>query len=113
MRGAGEMTQGDLFNTASRLPYGGDPPAQKHSKTSVTAAKTIKKHIGPLHQKILDFLTRNPMGACDEKMGMLLGMGLNTLRPRRRELQLIGRVKDSDRTELTASGRTATIWVLA
>lgn len=92
-------------------PYGGQPPRQKHSATSVAAANSIKQRVGPLHQKILDYLTRNPGGASDEKLSDDLDMGLNTVRPRRRELQLMERVGDSGRTTLTKSGRRAVIWI--
>lgn len=105
----------DLFEYRAppKLPYGGEAPRQKHSATSTAAAQKIKKKIGPLHQKILDYLTSHPGGASDEKMGSDLDMGLNTLRPRRRELQLMDQIVDSERTILTESGRSAVVWVKA
>lgn len=96
----------DLFNT---VPYGG-PPAQRHSRTSQKAAASIKYRIGDLHRAILQWLESNPQGACDERMAGELDMGLNTFRPRRRELQLMGYVEDSGRTEMTKSGRGAVVW---
>lgn len=36
----------------------------------------------------------------------------NILRPRRRELELMGIVEDSGKTALTRSGRSAVIWKL-
>jgi hypothetical protein len=95
------------------LPYGGEPPSQKHSPTSIAAAASIKMRIGPMHRKILAWLEQNPSGASDERMARVLGIGQNTFRPRRRELQLLGRIKDSGRKELTDSGSDAVIWVLA
>lgn len=94
-------------------PYGGEPPSQAHSRTSKDAAASIKRHIGPLHRKILDWLNRHPAGASDERMARELDIGLNTFRPRRRELQLMEYVEDSGRTELTGSRRNAVIWVRA
>lgn len=99
--------QRDLFEI-----YGGEPPSQKHSRTSQSAAASIRKRIGPLHQKILKYLQDNPRGNTDEALGTNLGIVMNTLRPRRRELQLMGRVRDSGRTALTVSRRSAVIWIL-
>jgi hypothetical protein len=93
--------------------YGGDPPAQKHSRTSLDAASSIKQRIGPLHASILAWLSNHPQGGSDERIARELNMGQNTFRPRRRELQLMGRVIDSGRTELTQARRSAVIWVLA
>lgn len=95
------------------LPYDGEPPAQKHSRTSLDAAASIKRRIGPLHHQILNWLDEHPSGASDERMARELDMGLNTFRPRRRELQLMQYIEDSGRTELTRSGRHAVIWVRA
>lgn len=98
--------QSDLFG-----PYGGEPPHQKHSRTSRAAAASIKKRIGPLHRRILDYLNATPDGATDEQMMAALDLGGNTLRPRRRELQLMGYIRDSGRTALTQSRRSAVIWI--
>lgn len=89
------------------------PPSQPHSPTSIAAAVAIKPRIGPLHQKILDYLERHSSGATDEGMQTDLDIGANTQRPRRRELQTMGRIKDSGRTGLTRSGSKAVLWVLA
>lgn len=103
----------DLFGYAP-LPYRGDPPAQSHSVTSIAAAQSIRKSIGPLHQRILSFLAELPnMGATDEEMQFELDMPANTQRPRRRELELMGRITDSGKTRLTRSGREAVIWRLS
>lgn len=99
----------DLFGN---LPYAGKPPSVRHSETSQAAAERIKYRIGPLHRQIIDFLTRNPRGASDERMQSDIPMPANTQRPRRRELELVGRVADSGRRELTESKREAVIWVL-
>jgi len=101
--------QPDLFDT--RLPYKGEPPAQKHSATSQAAAQSIVKSIGPLHTRVLAYLTANPKGATDERLMSELDLGGNTLRPRRRELQLMGLIRDSGATALTRSGRNAVVWV--
>lgn len=87
------------------------PPFQPHSTTSRDAARSIAKHSGHDRQRVLAYLKQHPEGATDEAMGFALGLSGNTLRPRRRELQQAGLVKDSGRYELTASKRRATVWV--
>ena len=71
--------QTDLFG---ELPYGGEPPSQRHSDTSRAAAERIKKRIGPLHLKVLNFLSAVG-GATDEEMQQHIPMAANTQRPRR------------------------------
>jgi hypothetical protein len=93
-------------------PYGGDPPSVSHSETSQAAARQIKKRVGPLHLVIIKFLTDNPHGATDEEMQIRIPMPANTERPRRRELELLGRVADSGRRKLTSTGRMAVVWAL-
>ena len=98
------MSQYDLF--------GGEPPSQRHSETSRAAAARIKKRIGPLHARLLAHLARVG-GATDEEMQRDIPMAANTQRPRRRELQLMGRVMNSGRRRLTASRSDAVVWILA
>lgn len=110
--------QPDLFTAIDRypqapLPYNDSPPAQKHSQTSTEAAEKIRPRVGKLHRLVLDYLAQHPAGATDEQLMDALDLGGNTLRPRRRELQLMGLVADSERTALTRSGRNAVVWVKA
>jgi hypothetical protein len=109
-----ESAGGDLFDfrEPKRAPYNGEAPFQKHSSTSAEAAKSVEKKIGPLHRRILDYLTEHRAGATDERLMSDLDLGGNTLRPRRRELQLMERIRDSGRTAKTKSGREAVIWVI-
>lgn len=103
------MTQYTLFN--------GNPPSVAHSETSQAAAESIKGKIGPLHARILRYLTNLRLvvdiGATDEEMQRALSMPPNTQRPRRRELQLMGRIVDSGIRRPTSSGRDAVVWKLA
>lgn len=101
----------DLFGHPGH-PYGGRAPSVRHSETSRAAAESIRKRIGPLHMEIIGFLTCNPRGATDEEMQTQIPMPANTQRPRRRELEIIGRVMDSARRRLTRSKRLAVVWVL-
>jgi len=102
--------QKDLFEDYAL--YDGDPPHQRHSETSREAAASIRKHIGPMHKLIINWMTANPAGGSDERVAHLLGMVQNTYRPRRIELTQMGRLHDSGRTELTQSGRSAVVWSL-
>ena len=48
----------------------------------------------------------------DEEIQISLGMNPSTVRPRRRELVLLGRVMHDGRFKSTMSGRRARIWVV-
>jgi hypothetical protein len=50
-------------------------------------------------------------GLTDEEQQNLLKMNPSTQRPRRRELQKAGRIRDSRRKRKTASGARAIVWV--
>jgi hypothetical protein len=95
------------------LPYGGEPPAQSHSRTSIAAADRLRKRVGPLHQKVLRYLQTNLAGATDEMLCDELGLVGNTERPWRRELQLMGYIEDRGRVARTRSGRDAVVWIIA
>ncbi len=87
------------------------PPAQRHSPTSKAAAEQIKRAISPLHNRILAALKLKPM--TDEEMQDSLKMSANTQRPRRRELQIMGKIMDCGQTRLCRSGRSAVVWRIA
>lgn len=90
------------------------PPAQRHSATSMEAARLISGKAGTLREKVRQFLElRGKAGATDEEIQSGLVMAANTERPRRRELEQAGIVRDSGMTRTTTSGRAATVWVLA
>lgn len=91
--------------------YGAHAPAQSHSPTSLAAAASIEPRLGKLQLKVLAYLQATPEGATDEEMQTALAMGSNTQRPRRRELQLAGLLKDSGRTRPLRSGKDAAVWI--
>lgn len=101
----------DLFDYVPP-PYHGEPPAQPHSRTSIAAAESIRTSVGPLHVRILTYLREVAHfgGSTDEEMQINLDMGANTQRPRRRELELMGKIEDSGNTRPTKSGREAVVW---
>ena len=87
-------------------------PYVPHSATSRTAAKSIKPVASALRMAVLAFIRgRGWRGATDDEIQIELGMGGNTQRPRRRELEQASMVKDSGLRRLTVSGRAAVVWV--
>lgn len=89
-----------------------DPPAQRHSATSVDAADAIRPQANRLRAVVWDAIRAAGMdGLTDEEIQERLNMVGNTARPRRRELQLAGRVRDSGKTRPTRRGRKAVVWV--
>jgi len=91
--------------------YHGEPPAQKHSETSVAAAESMKPTAESRRQEVLRFLKkRGPYGATDEEGQLALKMEGNTYRPRRIELVAAGLVVESPEKRKTTTGRFATVW---
>lgn len=89
-----------------------DPPAQRHSGTSVEAAEGIRPSTNRLRMVVLTELERvGPMGLTDEEIIDRTGLSPSTARPRRIELVQGGQVRDSGGTRQTRSGRRATVWV--
>jgi len=80
-------------------------------ETRRAARDLIKPTAETLRQQVLAYLTRRgAYGATDEEMQNNLNMKGNTQRPRRRELVLAGKVKDSGKTRPTATSK-ATVWI--
>lgn len=89
-----------------------DPPRQRHSDTSESAANAIRPKSATLREKVLGFLrTRGDAGATDEEIQDLLRMPASTQRPRRVELVAMGLAKESRTKRTTRSGRAASVWV--
>lgn len=85
------------------------PPAQLHSPTSVAAATAIRAATPTLREAVYAII-RDRHGLTDEEGAELLGMSLNTYRPRRIELVELGAVIDTTQTRKTRAGRQATVW---
>ncbi len=87
-----------------------DAPSVRHSPTSRAAAEAIEPSAATLRGRVLAHIRH--VGGCTDDEGMAAtGMAGNTWRPRRRELQIAGLVKDSGKTRPTASGRQAVVWI--
>lgn len=85
-----------------------EPPAQRHSETSKQAAEQIKQKAPILRDFVLRAIQRRP--DTDEELAVRTGMEGNTLRPRRRELELMGLIRKSGEVRKTKSGRNAVVW---
>jgi hypothetical protein len=106
--------QGSLWDLGSPDMPPRQPPAQRHSETSVAAAESIRPFMNALQQKVLDYLREcGTKGATDEEGIEVTGLCQNTYRPRRIELCDMGLVVKSWDTRPTRSGRAAVVWKVA
>jgi hypothetical protein len=89
-------------------------PPHVPTQTSVAAAIAMQESAGTLRAKVLGAIRDAGMlGMTDEQLQASMPMPANTQRPRRRELQLAGLIRDSGMRAKTKSGRNAVVWVLA
>ncbi len=82
--------------------------------TSTEAAERIVETKDTQRQRVYEAIRdsgRN--GMTDDQIQEDLGIEGNSQRPRRRELQALGRIQLSTLRRLTRSGRTAVVWVVA
>lgn len=85
-----------------------NPPAQRHSPTSVAAATAIKPAMGALEQRVYDFLVEYGPHT-DEQIQDALDMNPSTQRPRRVDLCKKAYVAQVGEAK-TRSGRSAALW---
>ena len=95
-------TQADLF---------GPLPAQRHSATSLAAAKAVEPRANSDRLRVL-FAIRDAgeRGITDDELQFGLNMPGDTERPRRNELLEKGLIWKSATTRPTRSGHEATVW---
>ena len=96
-----------------QLSMFGDPPTlpfQAHSETSREAADSKRSTAKGDKARVLAILYGKLTGLTDEEMQRALSMNPNTQRPRRIELVMEGKVRDSGKTRNTSSDRPATLW---
>lgn len=89
------------------LETGQPPPKKKPKHRACTATSHNMQLVS------LALMQRGAQGATDEELEALTGLRGNSVRPRRRELVQVGRVKASDETRPTTLGGTATVWLWA
>jgi hypothetical protein len=88
------------------------PPFQKHSFTSLEAAREIAGSEETLRRRVYEHLRDcGDRGATDLEMQADLSMIGSTERPRRVRLVELCLIRDSGRTRLTPSGRQSVVWV--
>lgn len=96
-----------------QLSMFGEPPTlpfQPHSDTSRAAAESKRFTAGTDKARVLELLTGCLSGLTDEEMQRKLKMNPSTQRPRRIELMMEEKVRNSGKTRNTSSGRPAVIW---
>jgi len=80
--------------------------------TRAMAAESIKPHKTRLHRMMLEwFEAQGEAGGTDEEGTAACGIEGNTWRPRRGELEVERRLKRTERTRPTKSGRSAVVFV--
>jgi hypothetical protein len=100
------------MNQTEHKPYEGRAPHQKHSLSSQDAAERIQPEVPSLQERVLIYLESTGVGgATDEEIQLALNMPVSTQVPRRRELQLDGKVHDSGKMRRTSNDRWAVVWV--
>ena len=85
-------------------------PYQKHSDTSLAAARKALNGANTQRARVYRLLWRFPEGLADFQIQEKLAMNPSTQRPRRIELVRDGLVRDSGHRRLTASNRKAVVW---
>ncbi len=89
----------------------GPIPAANAATTRRAAAASIRTDAASLRGKVLGFLIlQGDTGSTDEEIQTALGMSGNTERPRRKELEQLGLVRDSGQVRATKAGRAACVW---
>jgi predicted ArsR family transcriptional regulator len=86
-------------------------PYQSSSETSAAAAYSVREHITPRQQMILDYLEEHGPSTQDE-ISEGLGLRIQSVNPRVHELAMAGVVVDTGRLRATSSGRNAVVWDL-
>ena len=93
-------------------PYRGHPPHVAGSDTSKAAADSKKPTAAIQRLRVLAFIGGcKARGCTDEEIAEGMGIGGNSVRPRRRELELRGLIEKREETRPTRSGRMAVVWV--
>lgn len=90
-----------------------EPPAQRHSETSLEAADLIRPYVNAMQAEVLDYLcSLGEAGATDIEGVAATGMNPSTWRPRRGELEDAGLVLKTEAKRPTGNGKaTAYVYV--
>ena len=91
-----------------------DPPAVRSSSTSRAAAESIQGKSPSLRECVYrSIASQAEHGATDLEVQAALDMDPSTQRPRRIELVKAGRIRKTERTRKTPSGRAAAVYEVA
>jgi len=92
-----------------------DPPARRDGPaTSRAAARSMRSSTPAQRERVLVFIaSRGVVGATDAETQTALGLGPQSVSPRRGELARLGLVRDSGARRATPSGRRAIVWIAA
>ena len=86
-------------------------PYQPHSETSKAAAEAPEDREAQ-RQKVLNLIREcGSVGATDDEIDAVLGLGLNSVRPRRTSLAQAGLIVRNGEARRTRRGRGAAVWV--
>jgi hypothetical protein len=86
------------------------PPHQRHSDTSVAAAKAVAPKFGKQTMSVLEVITKAKQGMTDLEGQEHMQMSGDSYRPCRVELTKKGYIEDSMERRLTKSKRKAVVW---
>lgn len=86
------------------------PPHQRHSDTSVAAAKAVAPKFGKQSLSVLEAIAKAKDGMTDLEGQDHMQMSGDSYRPCRVELTKKGYVFDSSERRLTKSNRKAVVW---
>lgn len=94
--------------------FEGLPPYQMHSETSRQAALAALPNAETLRRLVLEFFqSRGLFGATTDEMSLALGMHLNSVAPRRVELERAGFLRKAGFRRKTRGGRSAEVYQAA
>ena len=91
------------------------PPKTPHNNTPTSriAAKLAERFAASQQEQVFQFIEQaGEHGATDQEIESTLGIAGNSVRPRRRKLVELGRVKESGNLRLTLSHSPASVWIV-
>lgn len=95
-----------------QLPNRLGPSHHKAPGTSKRAAVDNYPHSGTQRANVFLTIARHVKGLTDEQTGKIMGLALNSVRPRRQELEKGGWVRLSGEERPTDSGSAAKVWIV-
>lgn len=106
------MTERTLFDNDDP---GKVPPKTPHNgtPTSRLAAQQAKTFAASQQETVFQFIEQaGEVGATDQEIEHSLGIAGNSVRPRRRKLVELGRIKASGNMRMTTSNSPAVVWIV-